>query len=32
MQVQFVSVFVYSAQAGAAAAEILLLMYFDNEI
>jgi hypothetical protein len=32
MQVQFISVIVFSAQAGAAAAEILLMIYFDNEV
>jgi hypothetical protein len=29
MQVQFISVIVFSAQAGAVAAEILLMIYFD---
>jgi hypothetical protein len=32
MEVQFISVFVFSAEAGAAAAEMLLMIYFDNEV
>jgi hypothetical protein len=32
MQVQFIIVFVFSTQAGAAAAEILLMIYFYNEV
>jgi hypothetical protein len=31
MQTQFISVFVFSTQAGAAAAEILPVIYFDEE-
>ncbi len=32
MQVQFISVFVFSVTAGAVAPEISVMIYFDNEV
>lgn len=32
MQVQFISVFVFSVPAGAVAPEISVMIYFDNEV